>query len=367
MRSSFHRLLSTLGMAAALAPSSQANWFQQTSPSDNIVQASIVEEDAASNDKVIAPTATASSSSASCSAVSCCDNRFRGCDNCCDGGCDSCGCGSGLLGYGIIKPSDRCFDDFISPVSNPVFFEDPRTLTEVRFLFLHHEVPAAVGGHSVQVYAAQVRLALSKRLSLIATKDGFVYSQHPLIEPGFADVAAGFKYNVYRDPTAGRILSVGTTFEIPMGSEKSLQGNGDGEWNFFATAGTRIMGSTRAHWLSAGGLRQPNDEDAENRLMYWSNHFNYRLDTRKPVYLLTEFNWWNYLSDGTAFPLPVEGGDLFNFGSPGVVGNDLVTQAIGMRMKPKSNVEMGSAFEFPLTEREGLLKNRWNFDLIVRY
>ncbi|MBX3420695.1 MAG: hypothetical protein KF752_03980 [Pirellulaceae bacterium] len=273
----------------------------------------------------------------------------------------------GLLGYGIIKPSERCFDDFISPVSNPVFFEDPRTLTEVRFLFLHHDVPAALTGNSVQVYAAQVRLALSQRLSFIATKDGLIYSQHPLIDSGFADIAAGFKYNLYRDPAAGRILSLGTTLEIPTGSEKSLQGNGEGEWNFFATAGTRLMGSTRAHWLSAGGLRQPNDTTEENRLMYWSNHFNYRLHTSMPLYVLTEFNWWNYLNNGTAFGLPVHGGDLFNLGSVGVSGDNLVTQAVGMRYKPKRNVELGSAFEFPLTKQQGLMKNRWNFDLIVRY
>lgn len=32
MRSSFHRLFSTLGMAAALAPYGHADWVQQTSP-----------------------------------------------------------------------------------------------------------------------------------------------------------------------------------------------------------------------------------------------------------------------------------------------------------------------------------------------
>ena len=147
----------------------------------------------------------------------------------------------------------------------------------------------------------------------------------------FADIAAGLKYNLYRDPTAGRILSVGAVIEAPTGSKKALQGNGGGEWNFFASAGTRILGSTKAHWISTGGLRQPNNEFSENRLMYWSNHFDYRLNTVKPLFVFTEIHWWNYLSDGGAFPLAVQGGDIFNLGSPGITGDNLVTQAVGSR------------------------------------
>lgn len=75
---------------------------------------------------------------------------------------------------GCIKPSERCFDDFISPMINFVFFEDPRTLTELRPVFASHNVPGAVGGGSIQLYALQFRVALSDRLSLIATKDGYI-------------------------------------------------------------------------------------------------------------------------------------------------------------------------------------------------
>ena len=283
----------------------------------------------------------------------------------CDSGCDGLGgCGSGLLGYGIIKPSDTCFNDFISPMTNPVFFEDPRSLTEIRFIFLHHNLPAALGGNSVQVYAAQIRARLTERLSLIATKDGLVYSQSPLIEPGFADLAAGLKYNIYRDAQAGQLISVGSTYEIPMGSNRSLQGNGDGEFHFFVTGGTRV--GERSHWISASGLRAPVDDNAENRVMYWSNHFDYRLGDR-PLYAFTEVNWFNWLSSGTAFPLAVEGGDLFNFGSVNVTGNDIVTQAVGMKAKPRNNIEAGIAYEFPLTERQGVLEDRLTLDLIFRY
>lgn len=397
MRFSLRRLFAVAGISAILGTVSHAG-VRDTSPSSQVVNRT--------SSAVIAPTAT--SDCQTCSAISACDNSYSCCDNgncgckkrglfsqflgnqcdsgccdsntCCDSGCglfsnlrgcdsgcdSGCGCG-GLLGFGIAKHSEQCFNDFCQPLTNPVFFEDPRTLTQVRFLFINHEIPQALGGNSVQVYVAQVRVALSQKLSLIATKDGFVYTKSGLLDSGYADIAAGLKYNLYRDPSAGRILSVGAVMEAPTGSKKSLQGNGGGEWNFFTSAGTRILGSTRAHWVTTGGLRQPNNENQENRVMYWSNHFDYRLNTVKPLFVFTEIHWWNYLKDGNAFGAPVQGGDLFNLGSVGVTGDNLVTQAIGTRYVPTQNVSLGGAFEFPTSNLHGLMANRWTFDLIFQY
>ncbi len=289
--------------------------------------------------------------------------RPMGCDAL--GGCDGFGGRSrGLLGLGIAKPSDRAFDDFISPMTNPLFFEDPRTLTEVRFIGLHHRLPSALGGNSVQVYAAQARVALTDRLSFIATKDGLIYTQSPILDSGLADVAAGFKYNLYRDPVSGRLLSTGVTFEIPMGSEKSLQGRGSGELHFFVTGGTRV--GQRSHFLSASGLRQALNENQGNSMAYWSTHLDYRLGNR-PWYLFTEANWYHWINSGNNFPLSIEGGDIFNFGAPGITGNNIVTQAVGMKMKPRRNIEAGFAFEVPTTDRRGVMSHRWTGDLIIRF
>jgi len=120
-----------------------------------------------------------------CDSVACSDPCL--CSDPCGGSCgDRIGCGDacrgGLLG-GLIKPSDHCFDDFISPMTNPVFFEDPRTLTEARGIFLQHKIPAAALGEDAQLYAVQLRAALSERLSLIATKDGYIVSYTHLTLP----------------------------------------------------------------------------------------------------------------------------------------------------------------------------------------
>ena len=39
-----------------------------------------------------------------------------------------------------------------------------------------------------------------------------------------------------------------------------------------------------------------------------------------------------------------ERGDLFNFGSVGVAGNDIVTQAVGLKHKRNSHRKLGSAY-----------------------
>ncbi|MCA9103360.1 MAG: hypothetical protein KDA63_19530 [Planctomycetales bacterium] len=150
---------------------------------------------------------TSCGSGGTCS--SCCGQA--GCGGSCHAGCGSCsGCGlcscDGRI-FGLIAASDHCFDDFISPLSNPTFFEDPRTLTEARFIFLNHRVPSSapvLGNSDVQLYALQVRAALTQRLSFIATKDGYINMDSDLYghEEGWADVAAGLKYNVIRDPAA---------------------------------------------------------------------------------------------------------------------------------------------------------------------
>lgn len=110
-----------------------------------------------------------------------------------------------LLGL-LVSTSDM-HADFISPMTNPVFFEDPRTLTEARAIFIHHQIPAALGGQSVDLIALQLRAALTERLSIIATKDGFIFSDSPLLNDGWADVAAGLKYQLISDEDSGTIAS----------------------------------------------------------------------------------------------------------------------------------------------------------------
>ena len=51
----------------------------------------------------------------------------------CDSCCDSC-CSSGLGG---LFRSDWEFSTFVEPITNPLYFEDPRSMTRARFVFLN--------------------------------------------------------------------------------------------------------------------------------------------------------------------------------------------------------------------------------------
>ncbi|MEZ6068454.1 MAG: hypothetical protein R3B90_22690, partial [Planctomycetaceae bacterium] len=68
-----------------------------------------------------------------------------------------------------------------------------------------------------------------------------------------------------------------------------------------------------------------------------------------------------------AFPLPVSGLDVINLGAVGVAGNNIVSTALGVKYKPLDNVEVGVAYEVPVTNREDVLGDRFTFDLIYRY
>ena len=287
-----------------------------------------------------------------------------------DAACDACCecCASGLLG-GLIQPSDHCFDDFISPMTNPVFFEDPRTLTEARIIFINHRLPNALGGNDVRLIGVQARAAVTDRLSIVAAKDGFIMSDAagPLagvVQDGWADVSLGLKYNLLVDPCCGRIVSGGIAYELPIGSHDAQQGNGDGEFNLYLSAGQRV--GCNGHWLTCTGFRLPTNGNEETTVWYWSNHIDREI--RCGVYAFAEVNWYHWLASGERAAFNgVQGGSLFNLGGTGVAGDDIVTGALGVKVKPCCNREIGVAYETHLTDRRGILEERLTVDLILRY
>ncbi|MDA7980103.1 MAG: hypothetical protein MPJ50_15155 [Pirellulales bacterium] len=279
------------------------------------------------------------------------------------------GCGHGSVLSQIINqfcPSDRCFTGFVSPITNPVFFEDPRTLTEARALFINHSLPDTLGGGDVQVYALQLRAALNDRLSVIAIKDGFVVGQpNAPHDDGWADIGIGFKYLLWADCCQQRLLAGGITYEVPNGQRRALQGNGDGEFNAFLSGAARLWDAV--NWMGIIGVRVPTDHNEENQILYYSNHISRRFGCSN-IYLVSETNVYHYLRSGNQTALAGIGGlDLYNFGSTGVAGNTVVTSAWGVKFKPDPSTEIGLAFEVPVTNREDVLDDRLTVDWIFRY
>lgn len=270
---------------------------------------------------------------------------------------------------GCNSPTNDCsqlytdpFGDFISPISNPIYFEDPRNLTESRILFMQQKIPLAAGCGDVQVYAGQLRATLTDNLSLVINKAGYVSGTNAFTGDGWLDFSAGLKMNLIQDRLAGQLLSTGFTFEAPTGEASAFQGNGDGELHLFVSGAKRL--SRSSHWISGLGARVPMNSTDESQSLYWSNHIDFCVKPR--LYLLAEINWFHWLNAGEDGCLCYEGLDLFNFGTPGVEGNDIVTAAFGTKFKTSCDSEFGFAFEFPLTERRDILDNRIIVEWIKR-
>ncbi len=298
-----------------------------------------------------------------CACASCnCGCRGSCPDACCDGCCN------GLAGprlLGLFLPSDHCFDDFISPISNPFFFEDPRSLTEARGIFIDNSLPSFLGGGDAQVWAGQLRGRLSERLSVIAPRLGYlqVNESGGGAPQGFLSAPVGGKFTLIRDVQRQFIVSAGMTYFIP-GAASSYSNFGSGDFHFFLTGGKRIFDS--GHWLSGAGFRIPANGSYGTQLFYWSNQWDYELPHK--IYPLCGVNWFHWMrSSPVDIGSPVSALDLINLPVSGVAGKNVVTGVVGLKWKPSGHCEIGSGFEFPLTARTDILKNRLYVDVIFRY
>jgi hypothetical protein len=129
--------------------------------------------------------------------------------------------------------SDHEFDGFTGPLSNPVQFKDPRSLTEARLLFMQNWTrrgTPVIGQSSMQVYALQLRLALSERLQLFADKDGIVRlsPNGTTSTTGLANIAAGAKYVFLRNVETQTLGSLAVQYEAPTGYANIFQNQGSG-------------------------------------------------------------------------------------------------------------------------------------------
>jgi hypothetical protein len=290
------------------------------------------------------------------------------CDPCgaCNCDCyDCCGCFNDRQRILGLLPSDHCFDDFISPLSNPFFFEDPRSLTEVRGIFIDNSLPSDIGSGDVHVWAAQVRGRVTDRVSIIAPRLGYLnVNQAGGGAPnGFLSAPVGFKYNFIRDVDRQLLVSAGITYFI-KGSSGAVSNFGDGDFHFYLTGGKQIF--ERGHWLSATGFRIPADSNWGTQLWYWSNQWDYELFDH--IYPLVGINWFHWMkSAGIPSGIPITGLDLLNLPANGVAGTNVVSGVVGVKYKPSAHWELGAGYEFPLTDREDILRNRLYADLIFRY
>lgn len=272
--------------------------------------------------------------------------------------------------------SDHCFDGFISPVSNPFLFEDPRSVTEVRPIFLFQSIPSRqpdFQGGNIWFFGTQARVAFTDRISMTINKLGGI-SVNPgsgsafQDETGFAELWLGGKYTIIRGEETGSLLAAGLQFQVPVGSQGAFQSTGTLSlvpWLTYAQNFGRDfrIGSFNA-MVGTGYSASVNNQRSS---YYWlSAHLDLDLWNNHKFYPLTEMNWYLYTTDGNTLPVATEGRDLFNLGGQ-AKGQGLLTWAFGARYKITEAAQLGGAFEFPLAGPKGMFNYRFTIDFILRY
>lgn len=289
----------------------------------------------------------------------------------------------------VLQTTTDGFANARRPITNPTMFDLALPSTNVHPIFLYHQLPSyvnttvgplAMGGH-VEVYALQFEIAFNERLSLVATKDGYVRFKPDAgtlwnKESGFANIAAGLKYAFIYDPENAFALSGTATYELPTGNHDVYQGEGNGVLNLILS-GVKLWDDFQL--AGAGGVRLPFDgQQASNSFV--SAHASYEVT---PWFIpLVEMNWHHVLSTGngrnnyfsqalglTPVVATFEGNDLLNFGAANASQNrDLVTAAVGFRSRLNEAMNVGLAYEVPLTDKnDGVIDDRFTLDFIWNF
>ncbi len=283
------------------------------------------------------------------------------------------------------KSTSTGFENARRPISNPTLFDLALPTTNLHPIFLNHRLPSSINttlnpnlplGGDVQLYALQFEIAMNDRLSIVATKDGYVdFNPDSTLSKssGFANLGAGLKYAFLLDPASQTAVSGTMTFELPTGNSDVLQGEGKGAVNLILN-GLKLIDQWQ--FAAAAGAQIPfSDEQSTNGFI--STHASY--EVCKWFIPLVELNWFHVIDAGDGAGnfggqvgglvpgvINFEGGDLFNLGGVNAGSNrDFVTTAVGFRSRLTDAATLGVAYEIPLTEDgDSLMKDRITLDLV---
>lgn len=264
---------------------------------------------------------------------------------------------TGLAGY----------EDFVMPVGMPVYFEDPFITTDLRLLYIYHDIPggSVLRGGQVHLVAAQIRVALTERLALIAVKDGYSWVDSGITPAGdgWNDFAIGLKYVLYSDPQEQFLVSTGLRWEGVNGSTDAFQGGDSHELSPFVSF---AKGWEKWHFLGALSGRIPTDRSDANSSLLWNLHLDYKLtDTFRP---LVEVHGIHWLTDADRLPLSEDYLDVGSLGASKARGRDFFSAGVGFRWQAMENISVGLTYEFPLESAdENLMEQRVTLNTVISF
>jgi len=272
--------------------------------------------------------------------------------------------------------SDHCFDEFVSPVSNPFLAEDPRTLTEIRPVFLYQTIPNSnplYSGGNIQFFGLQARLALTQRFSIVMNKLGGVAinpGSGTLVgsSSGFSEIWIGPKYTWYREDQTGTVSALGLILQVPSGPGSIYQNTGSLSLVPYISVAQRLGKTSWGtfNFMDTFGVALGTNS-ARSNYFYNSAHIDFDVANWNRIFPMLELNWFHYTSNGSARPnLGFEGTDIANTGAA-QSGMNFLSLAVGGRYKFSEAVQAGLSLDFTLIGGNALQNFRLGTDVIWRY
>ncbi|HTI73313.1 MAG TPA: hypothetical protein VMF06_25285 [Candidatus Limnocylindria bacterium] len=273
---------------------------------------------------------------------------------------------SALFASATVMAADDWTGHAIAPVANPIFFESPLIQNEVRPIFAWHRTDEGFLGvpTDVRVYALQLRYAVTERLAIIATKDGYIEIEPKGVKKssGWGDLAAGLKYAIYKNDAQQAVITPGVTFTLPTGSHQVFQGYGSGEANIFVSA---TKGWNDFHATANVGFRVPIDGDKGTSSVHYSGMLDYY--ACRWFIPFVSANAFTTVSDAKRVPFNTEGFDLINFGSSNASGTTQGAIGGGFRSRLTDSLDLGFAYEYGVIGSNDIFKDRFTVDLTWRF
>jgi len=246
----------------------------------------------------------------------------------------------------------------------PYFNEDSFVTTDLRAWYaIHHFGSDTIGGEA-DVYALQVRVALTKSLQLVAYKDGYIaFHDTALGSPeGWNDVGAGLKWAFLQDQTAQLYAAVGIGYEFGWGDDDVLQGTDDLRfWASLNKGFDRLHLGATVNYLVA---ESKNDGTLGNSDMITAHlHADYRVnDWFSPVVELNGF----FVTDEGSGTVGFSGVDAVSIG--GGENENTLTGALGFEIRPVGNaLGLRAAYETELNDSTSLFGYRWTFSAVYEF
>jgi hypothetical protein len=154
-----------------------------------------------------------------------------------------------------------------------------------------------------------------------------------------------------------------------------FQGAGDGSANLILS---QLKLWDKWQLAAAQGLQVPFDSDFATT-GFLSGHLSYEICSW--FIPLVELNWIHVFDEGDGgrrftsqadgnvpAVATFEGADIINWGAANGEDNEYVTLALGFRSRLSENVDIGLAYEFPLTDEEdNITEDRFTFDLVWNF